>query len=129
MIIKKDSGSSLTEDRRFREMFGCSANVVLQLWNMTISYVDIKGSPEIAHLLWALMFLKIYSKETITSRLVGGVDEKTYRKWVWIFVTAIADLEADVVRTFCIACYNHNYLSILFLILLVTDRLGKAFRR
>lgn len=116
-IIKKDIGSNLTEDRRFREMFGCSAKVVLILWNMIDSNVDIKGSPEIAHLLWALMFLKIYSKESITSRLAGGVDEKTYRKWVWIFVGAIADLEADVVCIFYIAYCNHTCISKLFLII------------
>ena len=103
MILKKESTSKVTEDRHFREMFGCSAKVVLQIWNMINA--DIKGSPKIDHLLWSLMFLKLYSKETVTSRLAGGVDEKTYRKWVWIFVTAIADLEVDVVRHKCyIAC-------------------------
>ena len=66
---------------------------------MIKSCVVFSGSPEIAHLLWALMFLKMYAKEATTSRLAGGVDEKTYRKWVWLFVSAIADLEGDVVST------------------------------
>ena len=80
-------------------MFNCSPIVVLELWNMIKSCVVFSGSPEIAHLLWALMFLKMYAKEATTSRLAGGVDEKTYRKWVWLFVSAIADLEGDVVST------------------------------
>lgn len=116
-------------------MFECSAKVVLQLWNMIISNADIQGSPKIAHLLWALMFLKIYSKETVTSRLAGGVDEKTYRKWVWIFVTAIADLEVDVVRKFLpgvlhaatIYHYSFVYALVLILCFLADDRLiGKS---
>ena len=28
---------------------------------------------------------------------IGGVDEKTYRKWLWLFVTAISYLEYPVV--------------------------------
>jgi hypothetical protein len=99
VIINKKDGSSHTEDRRFRELFGCSPLVVLEVWNLISSNLTIEGSPEVEHLLWALIFLKLYSKECTTSRLVGGVDEKTYQKWVWVFVSAIADLEVDVVST------------------------------
>jgi hypothetical protein len=108
-IINKNSGSINTEERRFREMFGCSPQVVLELWTMLISKSIIESTSEVRHLLWALLFLKIYAKETTTSRLVGGVDEKTYRKWVWIFVCAIADLEGDIVSavltTFIPVCH------------------------
>ena len=47
-------------------------------------------------MMWVLMFLKMYGKESAMSSM-AGVDEKTYRKWVWIFVFKIADLEALVV--------------------------------
>ena len=50
----------------------------------------------IIHMMWALMFLKMYGKESAMSSM-AGVDKKTYRKWVWIFVFIIADLEALVV--------------------------------
>ena len=48
-------------------------------------------------MLWGLMFLKIYASEGVLATLAGGVDEKTFRKWAWRFVDAIADLEDDVV--------------------------------
>ena len=54
-IMNKQNGSSNTEDRRFREMFGCSPLVVLELWKLILLNVTIKGSPEVAHLLWALI--------------------------------------------------------------------------
>ena len=47
--------------------------------------------------LWALMFMKIYGKERNLYSLAGGVDKKTFRKWAWLFVVAIAYLEAEVV--------------------------------
>ena len=41
-------------------------------------------------------FFKMYGKKNAMSSM-AGVDEKTCRKWVWIFVFKIADLEALVV--------------------------------
>jgi hypothetical protein len=35
------------------------------------------------HLLWALVFLKVYASEDVHCCLVGYVDAKTYRKWAW----------------------------------------------
>jgi hypothetical protein len=47
--------------------------------------------------------------------MVGNVDEKTFRKWAWQFITAIADLEADVVScqfdcVFVIVIYTNTLL-------------------
>jgi hypothetical protein len=49
------------------------------------------------HLLWALLLLKVYGTETLLSSFVGGVTEKTYRKWAWCFIDGIAKLESAVV--------------------------------
>ena len=49
------------------------------------------------HLLWALMSLKIYGKEKNLCTLAGGVDKKTFRKWAWAFVIAMAYIESSVV--------------------------------
>jgi len=52
-------------------------------------------------LLWASHFLKTYGTEsTLASQI--GVDEKTFRKWTWILVYAIADLAPEVVSVKCI---------------------------
>lgn len=48
------------------------------------------------HLLWTLLFLKTYGKESIMSTIVEA-DEKTVRKWVWHIAELIADMDNDVV--------------------------------
>ncbi|KAG9414463.1 hypothetical protein AC1031_013822 [Aphanomyces cochlioides] len=47
------------------------------------------------HLLWALMFLKTYATEGEYHALTGA-DEKTFRKWCWIWVNIISDLDCFV---------------------------------
>ena len=51
------------EDRRFREFFGCAAVVVLSLWRTVAitSQVPYGGEPK--HLLWNLLFMKVYPKK------------------------------------------------------------------
>ena len=90
-------GSALTHDRRFRSNFGTSPEGCAAIWNLLDPYTTIttKGlSPK--HLLWALMFLKVYAKESIHCSMAGGVDEKTFRKWVWLFIYEISFLESAV---------------------------------
>jgi hypothetical protein len=38
------------------------------------------------------MFLKVYACERVFQALTG-VDEKTFRKWAWLYVHAIGSLE------------------------------------
>lgn len=44
------------------------------------------------HLLWALLFLKVYGSEH-THRMIANVDEKTFRKWSWCFVHLLSDID------------------------------------
>ena len=39
---------------------------------------------------------KKYTTETNICSLSGGVYEKTFQKWVWLFITAISDIEVDI---------------------------------
>jgi hypothetical protein len=110
-VMNRKSNNPFTFDRRFREMFGCSAAVVAITWNYierVIGWTGLKGyrSRKIDHLLWALMFLKVYGKEATLSSLFGGVDEKTYRKWVWLYVEAVSSLESFVVSTLLMSLFN-----------------------
>lgn len=41
------------------------------------------------HLLWTLMFLKSYNTEEV-NRAIIQADEKTIRKWIWIFIDKIS---------------------------------------
>ena len=42
------------------------------------------------------MFLRLYNTEDILAARVGVV-EKTYQKWVWLFIDLISYLEVDLV--------------------------------
>ena len=89
--------ATLTEDRRFRELFGCGPLVALKVWSMLLEESNEMTGADVVHMLWAMMFLKVYAKETTLSTMAGGVDEKTFRKWSWQFVSAISSLETTVV--------------------------------
>ena len=104
-----------TEDRDFREFFGCSLSVASEVWDMLQSKNLSPEDGTTSQYLWALMFMKIYGKEKNLCTLAGGVDKKTFRKWAWVFVNAIAKLEGDVVSLFPIIyafTLKSNYLTI-----------------
>ena len=92
--------SDKSEDRDFREHFGCGVTVVHTVWMMMESRDLIPNDGMIHHLLWTLMFLKSYAKEKIICTLVGIRDPKTLRKWVWMFIDRIAELESSVVSNY-----------------------------
>ena len=83
--------------RRFRENFGISPKICETVWN---SLADQDLHPHGAlpiHMLCALLFLKLYESEHI-NRSLAGLDEKTFRKWQWLYVDLIA-LKLYVVRS------------------------------
>ena len=89
--------SEKTEKRQFHATFGTLAEVCVELWEKIDPTSTMPKRVQPAHLLWALMFLKLYSTEPVLSSMVGGVDEKTFCKWAWLFVQQIAELEDEVV--------------------------------
>ena len=72
------SQTTLTEDCWFWELLGCGPGVALKVWNLIL-----EDFPEesMIHMMWVLMFLKMYGKENAMSSM-AGVDEKTFSKWV-----------------------------------------------
>ena len=109
--------STQIEDREFREMFGCGVGVAVSCWEKLVekNLVPDKGSSR--HLLWALMFLKVYGKECTMCKLAGVKDPKTFRYQVWIFNPAIAELESSVVRYKPFFCHVYILISISHLLL------------
>ena len=103
----KKERSTNTEDRDFREFFGCSLFVSGVVWETLVKNDEIPHNGCLNHLLWALMFMKVYGKERTLCSLAGGVDKKTYRKWSWKFAIAIANLSPSVVRNYYtyISCF------------------------
>jgi len=86
---------------RFRSMFGTSPENCARLWKMIDPFASMPNGVHPRHLLWALMFLKLYCAESVLCTLAGGkngaVDEKTFRKWCWLFVESISDMQYSVV--------------------------------
>jgi len=102
----RNAGTAAMEDRRFRELFGTSIGIVLQVWHMMDDGGLLPEKTEPKHLLWTLYFMKVYPREAPACSAVGGsggaVDPKTLRKWVWLFMERIAELADDVVSNiFC----------------------------
>jgi hypothetical protein len=89
-MIRKNRPST----RDFVAMFGVTARVCAVVWNITSFDNDIK----LVHLLWALMFLKMYEKEAILSA-IAGVDRKTYRDKVWRVLSGLQAKASSVVST------------------------------
>ena len=86
-----------TENRDFREFFGYGCIVATKIYELLVGEDLLPIGGHLEHFLWALMFMKIYGKGRNLCTLAGGVDKKTFRKWAWLLVVAIAYLEAKVV--------------------------------
>jgi hypothetical protein len=95
--MRQERMTSLKADeRRFRAMFGTSPFNCSRLW-LKLDLTHLPNGARPKHLLWALMFLMLYNTEHILRTLAGGVDEKTYRKWTWLFIDCISELQHELV--------------------------------
>lgn len=85
--------SNYTRLRRFKSSFGVTPQVCFITWQNIKDEVPSYAHPK--HLLWCLNFLKEYSVEH-TRKAIFDADEKTVRKWTWIFVELLSKM--NVVR-------------------------------
>ena len=110
--------------RIFRGLFGCPFKVVSKLWNMLDPIGKMSNRCKPIHLLWTLVFLKVYKSEAVHCRIVGCKSRDTYRNWVDRFTEAIADLAEDVIvfsnrfkewdgQTRCLICIDGTDVPIL----------------
>lgn len=81
--------------KRFKAFYGVTPRICNVLWTLIESNSAEFFEPK--HLLWALNFLKQYNVEA-TSRAIFGADEKTLRKYIWLIIDLLADL--DIVRIY-----------------------------
>lgn len=103
-ITKHASNSTYVGLRRFKTFFGVSPGICVKAWDHLKDVLPY-GYKE-CHLLWALLFLKCYQKESVNSALVG-CDEKTFRKRVWVVVEKLAFMK--VVRFSLLISAFENY--------------------
>lgn len=90
--------------RRFKGLFGCEPKHCVTLWNL----ISRPFGARHIHLLYALLFLKVYGTEDEHS-VITHVHEQTFRKWSWIFIKLIANL--DVVSFINIAILGYDTLT------------------
>jgi hypothetical protein len=94
LIGRSGGGSNYTQSRRFRSFFGTSGLVCEKAWTLLEASGSLDEYPGLTwdHFLWSLSFLKSYKTEAEQAALFG-VDEKTYRKWVWLCIELISLLD------------------------------------
>jgi hypothetical protein len=85
-------GSAQVHGRRFRAFFGVTSYHVSLLWDMCVDKCNVPLGSMPKHLLWSLLFLRLYSCEHVSAAMCG-CDEKTFRKWSWEFVEALGRLD------------------------------------
>jgi hypothetical protein len=88
---------SVDKDERFRSLFGAPSVVIAALWELIRS--NVNDDVEEKHLLWGLLFLKVYAKnEEIHCAIVGFPTRKEFRQKAWHIVEIIADLKDGLIR-------------------------------
>ena len=87
-----------TFKRRWMGKFGAMPMICCLLWNRIDPFETMPDGVHKKHLLWALLFLRVYDTEENNAQNVGREDEKTYRVWSFCFVEAISCIESSVVR-------------------------------
>ncbi len=85
--------------RLYRGWCGCSSSVSAMIWILLLK--EFNGClPELAsmeRMLWALLLLRHYDTESNNASLCV-VNEGTYRRWAWWFITKISNLKTPLVR-------------------------------
>ena len=98
MNCENSRASDKTLLRRFLSFFGAEPLHVSIIWLLLEQSGWLRFGEKVqeCHLLWALMFLKVYSTETVHARMVV-CDEKTFRAKVWFLLEGIATLDIMLV--------------------------------
>jgi hypothetical protein len=79
-----------------QSLIGTSYEFCAELWNLINPVLSVSRDAQPKHPLWGLLPMKQRSAEEVNARLAGGADNKTCRKWLWLFIEAIANLKASV---------------------------------
>lgn len=94
-VKHKSSMSKNVGLRRFKSFFGITPDMCALVWREIISFAPNAAKPK--HLLWCLFYLKQYNVEH-SRRALFNSDEKTIRKWTWIFVDLIANINVVILE-------------------------------
>jgi len=92
-IINHNLTSSAESEMEFRAHFGLSTSSVFLLWNQLVDAPRsrVPANTKLKHLLWTLLYLKVYPTEFVLCRMVK-TNRKTLRTWIGKMLDAIFGL-------------------------------------
>jgi hypothetical protein len=95
------------DDRRYcASLFGVRVSLCPVIFQRSQLYL-IHGL-EAKHLLWGMIFMKVYATEDVACAMLTCVTRNTYCKWYWIVIQAIASKISLVVSPFCDAFLRYT---------------------
>lgn len=84
------------KQQAYKSLFGCNSTIIATIWMEIQPLVD--DCVYRKHLLWALIYLKVYSTEFVHCCMVGWPTPKTFREKSWHVVECIADIKTKVIK-------------------------------
>ena len=103
-----------TNMKYFRSHFGVSPGVACIIWDMI--FVQLPNGFHFFHVLWGLMFMKVYATTPVLAGKVG-VDEKIFREKSMKVVKAVASLKCRVVSKRNKNLYIHKLTNFLYILI------------
>ena len=95
-----ESRNITTADKaQFIAHFGVTPYVCAYVWQALWTKMLVPRHGIKPYLLWALMFLKLYSTEIVLAGM-AGTSPKTFKKWSITFINALSQLKPFVVSSF-----------------------------
>ncbi len=82
--------------KRFVSFFGVMPDVCEYIWSKLSAENGHPHNTRPLYLLCALLFLRQYNVESV-NHAITGLDEKTFRKWSWIYIERLAFGMPDIV--------------------------------
>ncbi|OEU05889.1 hypothetical protein FRACYDRAFT_257598 [Fragilariopsis cylindrus CCMP1102] len=86
---------SKDKQARFKSLFGANSTVITAIWNEIQNHIDEDVFRK--HLLYGLLFMKVYSTEEVHCAIVGWPSVKTFREKAWHIVECIAELKPKLI--------------------------------
>jgi hypothetical protein len=84
---------SSEKDARIKSLFGASSLIIAEIWHQIKDTISLEDpNAERKHMLWALVFLRVYATEEIYCAIVGWPNAETFRKYYWYFINKIFKL-------------------------------------
>jgi hypothetical protein len=109
-VLYRRPHSERYELRLFLSHFGTKPLFALMIWRHlhAFGYLNDIQNPNPVHFLWALLFLKLYPKETVMESMLER-SSKTIKKWVNFYIEGIASLDHRMVCMYPLSrCYYYG---------------------